>query len=161
MSTNIVLLSLSNWTESHISAIYNATSQTNTSNALDNFLSKDAVIIVNGKKISRPDLTKELQSEKFLEVGASVTFLNIVEVPADESAPVEVIVFFFFFIQISNKLMVVLAVVQAGSVGTFFTVTIQEAIRVRDAPVSHKVTASLNVVYVFNICDVTVVSAFY
>ena len=45
--------------------------------------------------------------------------------------------------------MIVMAVVQAGSVGTFFTVTIQEAIRVRDAPVSHKVTASLNVEYVF------------
>jgi hypothetical protein len=42
-----------------------------------------------------------------------------------------------------------MAVVQAGSVGTFFTVTIQEGIRIRDAPVSHIVTASLNVVYVF------------
>jgi len=123
MSTNIVLPSLSNWTETHISAIYKATSQTATSNALDNFLSKDAVIVVNGKKTSRTDLSKELQSEKFFEVGASVTFLGVVEVPADKDAPVE-----------------------AGSVGTFFTATIQEGIRVRDAPVSHIVTASVNVV---------------
>ena len=91
MSSNAVLLSLSNWTESHITAIYNATSQTDTSSALDNFLSKDAVVVVNGKKISSVDLTKELQSEKFLEAGASVTFLNIVEVPANKTAPVEVI----------------------------------------------------------------------
>ena len=53
-----------------------------------------------------------------------------------------------------------MAVVQAGSVGTFFTVNIQESIRVRDAPLSHKVTASLNVVYVFDICDLTVVQPF-
>ena len=39
--------------------------------------------------------------------------------------------------------------IQAGSVGTFFNVTIDETIRVRDAPVSHKVTASINVEYVF------------
>ena len=56
--------------------------------------------------------------------------------------------------------MFVMAVVQAGSVGTFFTVNIQESIRVRDAPLSHKVTASLNVVYVFDICDFTVVQPF-
>lgn len=97
MSTNIVLPSLSNWLEGHISAIYNAKSQTDTSNALDSLLSKDAVIIVNGKKISRADFTNELQSEKFLEVGASITFLNIVEVPANKSAPVEVIGYLFSF----------------------------------------------------------------
>jgi hypothetical protein len=95
MSTNIVLLSLSKWTESHITAIYNATSQIATTNALDNFLSTDAVIIVNGKKISRADLTKDLQSEKFFEVGAFVTFLGVVEVPADKAAPVEVIGLYF------------------------------------------------------------------
>ena len=96
MSSNIVLLSLSNWTESHIKAIYNATSQTDTSTALDNFLSKDAVIVVNGKKISSTDLSKELQSEKFLEVGASVDFLNILEVPADKTAPVKVSCLYFY-----------------------------------------------------------------
>ena len=97
MSTDIVLLSLSNWTESHISAIYKATTQSDTSNALDNFLEKNADITVNGKKISRDDFGKELQSEKFLEVGAIVTFNNIVEVPADKSAPVLVIYLYFHF----------------------------------------------------------------
>ena len=97
MSTDIVLLSLSNWTESHISAIYKATTQSDTSNALDNFLEKNADITVNGKKISRDDFGKELQSEKFLEVGAIVTFNNIVEVPADKSAPVLVNYLYFHF----------------------------------------------------------------
>jgi hypothetical protein len=151
---SIVLLSLSNWTESHITAIYQATSQSDTSNALDNFLSKDAVITVNGKAISRADLTKQLQAEKFLEAGAIVTFLGIVEVPTDQTAPVEVIGLHFLQIW-KKKLMILMAVIQAGSVGTFYTVTIQETIRVRDAPVSSKVTASLNVVYV---CDLKYVS---
>jgi len=123
MSTNIVLPTLSKWTEDHVSAIYTSTSQPDTTNALDNFLSKNVVIKVNGKEISRTDLTKELQTEKFLEAGAIVSFNNVVEVPDDKKDPVK-----------------------AGSVGTFFTVTIQETIRVRDAPVSHEVTASLNVV---------------
>jgi len=123
MSANIVLPSLSNWTKNHISAIYQATSQSATSDALDNFLSKDAIITANGKKISRTNLTKDLQSEKFLELGASLSFAGIVEVPADNTSRV-----------------------QAGSVGTFFTVTIQETIKVRDAPVTHIVNASLNVV---------------
>ena len=97
MSTNIVLLSLSNWTESHISAIYKATSQADTSNAIDNFLSKDALITFNGKTISRTDFSAQLQSEKFLEEGATVTFLNIVEVPADKQSPVLVIYLLFSF----------------------------------------------------------------
>lgn len=91
MSSDIVLLSLTKWTESHITAIYQAISPTDNANALDSFLSKDAVLTVNGKNTSRTDLTKELQGEKFLEAGAEVTFVNILEVPADQAAPVEVI----------------------------------------------------------------------
>ena len=105
MSTNIVLPSLSKWTEEHISAIYTSTSQPDTSNALDNFLSKDAVITVNGEKISRVDLTKGLQTEKFLEAGAIVTFNNIVEVPDDKDDPIKVIYLTFISIQISIKLI--------------------------------------------------------
>ena len=50
--------------------------------------------------------------------------------------------------QISNKLIIFMVIVQAGSVGVFYTALIQEAIRVRDAPVSSTITASVNVVYV-------------
>ena len=100
MSTNIVILteSLSKWLESHISAMYNATSDT--SKALNNLLSKDAVLIVNGKKTSCNDLTRELQSEKFFEAGATVTFLHILEVPANKTAPVEVIISFYFHLNV-------------------------------------------------------------
>lgn len=44
--------------------------------------------------------------------------------------------------------MIIVMVVQAGSVGVLYNATIQETIRVRDAPVSSKITASVNVVYV-------------
>ena len=102
MSTNIVLPSLSKWTENHISAIYQANSQT--SNALNNFLSKDAVITVNGKKISHTELAKEFQNEKYLEAAAFVTFANIVEVPADKTSPILVIYLYFrlYFDYIDN-----------------------------------------------------------
>ena len=105
MSSAIVLPSLSNWTESHISAIYKA--QSDTSSAIDNFLSKDAVIVVNGKKISRDYFGKELQSEKFIEVSASVEFLNIVEVPSDKETPV-LVIGSLNIIQISYTLMIVI-----------------------------------------------------
>ena len=95
--TDIVIPPLDMWTKSSITAIYNATTQSATTNALDNFLEPEAVITVNGKKISRSDLVKELQIEKFFEVGASITFHNIVEVPADKSAPAQVIYFYFSF----------------------------------------------------------------
>ena len=94
MSTNIVIPSLSKWTESCISAIYNVQPGIN---ALDNFLEKDAVITVNGKMISYSDLAKELLYEKFFETGAFVKFHNIVEIPADKSAPVSVIYLLFLF----------------------------------------------------------------
>ena len=54
-----------------------------------------------------------------------------------------------------------MTVVQAGTVGTFFTVSINDTLANRDVPVNHKVTASLNVVYVFDICDlITVIQPF-
>ena len=93
--TGTVILPLSMWTQSNIKGLYHATTQSATNNILDNFLEKDAVITVNGKNISRSDLVKELQIEKFFEVGASITFHNIVEVPADKSAPAQVICFYF------------------------------------------------------------------
>lgn len=85
-----VLPTLTQWIENHITSIYQATSQ-DTSNALNNFLSKDATITVNGKVISRDDTAKQLQLEKFLEIGASVKFTDTVEVPTDKSNTVEVI----------------------------------------------------------------------
>ncbi|KAF8809850.1 hypothetical protein BYT27DRAFT_7254191 [Phlegmacium glaucopus] len=120
MSSNIVLPTLTAWTESHIAALYKATSPSGLADALNAFLAVDAEITVNGTKISRADFTNQIQSEKFDEVGAIVTFLGAVSAGKDQF--------------------------EAGSVGVFFTATIQEAIRVRDAPVSSTVTSSVNVV---------------
>ena len=39
---------------------------------------------------------------------------------------------------------------QAGSVGVFFTATIDEAIRIHGVPVQRQLTSSINVVYVFS-----------
>lgn len=122
-STDIVLPSLTQWTEDHITAVLQATSQSDFTGALDAFLSKDAEITVNGVCISRADFAKQIQSEQFDEATAIVTFAGTVGVPANQQSPVE-----------------------AGSVGVFYTATVQQRIRVRDAPVSSTVTASVNVV---------------
>ena len=92
-----VLLPNGLWTQSHISAIYEATSQSDTAEAIDAFLTKNAVITVNGKKISRAEFSKELQTEKFLEQAATTTFLNTVDVPADELSDQKVILSIFYF----------------------------------------------------------------
>lgn len=91
MSSNIVLPSLTQWTENHITAILQATSQSALTNALDAFLAKNAVITVNGANISRADFAKQIQSEKFDEAQAIVTFIGAVEVPANPNKSVEVI----------------------------------------------------------------------
>ncbi|KAF8153942.1 hypothetical protein B0H34DRAFT_676825 [Crassisporium funariophilum] len=123
MSTNIVLPTLTQWTKNHLTAIFEATSASDLTTAIDAFLSKSATITVNGASISRDDFTKQLQTEKFDEAGASVAFAGTVEVPtvADDHFT-------------------------AGSVGVFYTAIIAEAIRIRDAAITSQVTASVNVV---------------
>ena len=157
MSTDIILPPLSIWIENLITAVYDASS-TEISNVLDNFLSKCAVIRFNGKEISRDDLTKELQGENLLEVETSVKILGVVEVPANKDVLFEVISLYFHsnFVELTS----VMVVVQAGSVGIFFTVTVQGRDRVKHTPVRKIATTSLNVVYVFNICDLTVLFNF-
>ena len=95
--TTATVPSLITYVESHIIAMYNATSETDTSNVIDKFLSKNATIKVNGKNVYRTDLIKELQSDKFLEVGASVKFMGCIAVPANEANPNDVIGLYFLF----------------------------------------------------------------
>ena len=85
------------WTQTHIASIYEASSQSETLVAIDAFLTKDPVITVNGKKISRAEFSKELQTEKFFEQAATTTFLNTVDVPANETSDQEVIYLYFHF----------------------------------------------------------------
>ncbi|KAF8904680.1 hypothetical protein CPB84DRAFT_1677137 [Gymnopilus junonius] len=123
MSTNIVLPNLTNWTEQHLTSIFNATNQTNFTSAVNAFLSDKVAITVNGVSVSRADFVNNISAEKFDEQSATVTFSGAVEVPADSNNPIT-----------------------AGSVGVFYKASIVEGIRVLGAPVIRQVTASLNVV---------------
>ncbi|KAJ7468719.1 hypothetical protein FB451DRAFT_1560410 [Mycena latifolia] len=123
MTSAIVLPPLRTWAEQHLSSIIKATTQTAFDSAFDAFLSKNATVTVNGKHISRDAYKKQLQGEGFDEAGAIVTFGGAVEVPTDQSNPI-----------------------QAGVVGLFYTAVISEAIVIRDAPVQSTVTSSLNLV---------------
>ncbi|CAA7262704.1 unnamed protein product [Cyclocybe aegerita] len=123
MSTAIVLPTLTQWTKNHITALIQASNNTDLTAALDAFFSKDATIIVNGVQVSRLDFAKQVKIENFDEAGASVAFSANVEVPKDQDKPFD-----------------------AGSVGVFYTAIISQAIRIRDVPVSSQVIASVNVV---------------
>ncbi|KAH9477140.1 hypothetical protein JR316_0011056 [Psilocybe cubensis] len=123
MSTAIVLPTLTEWTEQHITSIFQAKTNADLTSALDGFLSDKAVITFNGKQISRADYVGQLQAEKFREVSADVNFLGAVQAPTDPDQPFD-----------------------AGSVGVFYNATIFENIKIRDVSVSRQVTASVNVV---------------
>ncbi|GBE87226.1 hypothetical protein SCP_1004730 [Sparassis crispa] len=126
MSTDIVLLSLINWTESLLTAILNATTEATFNEAFDAFLSQDVHITVNGKHVTREQYKKQLSSEKWTERTsdpASVAFEGAVEVPADKNEP------------ISN-----------GVVGLFYKATIYGRFFILGAPSASTVNSSLNVV---------------
>jgi hypothetical protein len=93
MSTAVALpriLPLTQWTEDHIRAIIKATNEKDLTSAIDDFLSKNATIVVNGIQISRAEYEKQLQGEKFEETGATISFVGAVEVPADKDKPIDV-----------------------------------------------------------------------
>lgn len=96
----MVLPTLSAWTEICINSIYRAS--TPMDNALDNLLFKDALLTVNGHRVSRNDFAKQLQAEKFDEVEAAVSFLGAVEVPTNPKSAFEVIGLFFFLSSFSK-----------------------------------------------------------
>lgn len=125
MTANIVLPTLTNWTEQHLTSIFQATAQADLNDAFDAFISEDASITINGQKTSRDDYMRQLKIEKVLEASASMKFLGTVEVPVDNANPV-----------------------LAGTVGTFFDAGIDEKLNIFGAPESHTVTSSLNVVIV-------------
>ena len=88
MSTAIVLPTLTQWAQGHITAINKATNDKDLSRPLDDFLSKNATIVVN---IFRAEYEKQLQGEKFQEIsGATVSFLGAVQVLADKDKPFDV-----------------------------------------------------------------------
>lgn len=91
MSANIVLPSLTNWTEGHLSSILKATTEADFDNAFDAFISKHANITVNGHHFSRDQYRQQLMGESAVnKESASVKFDGIVEVPTDKEFPVKV-----------------------------------------------------------------------
>ncbi|PPQ83922.1 hypothetical protein CVT25_000667 [Psilocybe cyanescens] len=123
MSTAIVLPTLTKWTEQHLTSIFQAQSDADLTSALNTFLSDKAVITVNGKQISRAEYVDQIQSAKFREASASISFAGAVQAPADPDQPFD-----------------------AGSVGVFYNASIFENIKIRDSAVTTQVTASVNVV---------------
>lgn len=120
-----VVIPLTQWAEDSISAIYNATTESNFNDAFDAFLLKDAKITVNGKHLSVAQYKQKLVDQKILEQSAQVSYKGAVSVPKNPNEPA-----------------------QAGSVGLFFTALIVEKLREFGAPVTRTVTSSVNLTIV-------------
>lgn len=146
MPTNIVLPSLTNWTEQHLTTIFQATNQTDFTSAVNAFLSDKVAITVNGVSVSRADFVNQISAEKFDEQSATVTFAGAVEVPADSNNPITVSSIRLLTFGESSFDSCTFTRCQAGSVGVFFNALIAEKLRVLGGPVTRQVTASLNVV---------------
>lgn len=84
MTSNIVLPSLTNWAQQHLTRVFQTTAAADLDAAFDAFLAKDCVITVNGQKTTRDQYKQQLQGEKFAEASASVKYLGAVEKPASD-----------------------------------------------------------------------------
>ncbi|KAF7795749.1 hypothetical protein EIP86_006916 [Pleurotus ostreatoroseus] len=124
-SRRIVLPTLSNWAEQHITALFKTTDEQTFDELFDNTFLKDAKIIVNGHHLSREQYRKQLLSAKGLEEGAQVAYTGAVEVPDNADQPDD-----------------------SGNVGLFLQATIDEKFLVLGAPESFTVTASYNLTIV-------------
>lgn len=147
MSSAIVLPTLTQWVENHLTAIIQAKTQTELESTLDAFFSKNATIIVNGTQISRADIFTQLYGQKIDEQSATVNFTASVAVPTTPGDNFTVRAAANSYIDSRNRFPNLLwTYLQAGSVGVFYTVTIAESIRVLGGPVTKQVTTSLNAV---------------
>ena len=134
------MIPLDDWTQNSISAIYQAKTDSEFSSAFDAFIHEEASITVNGKHLSRAQYKALFQGERLLEQSARVSFLGSVEVPANKDEPVAVSTY------ILRRIVLVLTSSQAGSVGIFYKVIVDEKIKVLGADRSTTVNSSLNVV---------------
>lgn len=83
----IVLPNLTSWVQSHVTAIYTATTTDDFNAAFNAFVAQDVKVTVNGKAMSRDQYSQLLAGQKFEEAGAQVNFLIGVEVPASQTQP--------------------------------------------------------------------------
>ena len=89
MTSAIVLPPTPTWAQERITAIYQAKSGDDFTNAFDAFVSKNVQSIVfNGQTLSRDQYKQQISGEKFLETSATVTFSGTVDSPVSGSSSV-------------------------------------------------------------------------
>ncbi|KAH8093133.1 hypothetical protein BXZ70DRAFT_1066866 [Cristinia sonorae] len=127
MSAPIVLPTLKEWVEQHVRAIYVAEPGKEFDIAFNTFIHEHATITVNGRKLSRQEYKKQLETQKADQKSAVVEFLSAVEVAGDNHKPP-----------------------LTGDVGTAFQVTIDERFPHTGIPRSRSIDSSLNVAIIFD-----------
>jgi hypothetical protein len=90
LEARIVLLSLTQWAEEHITAVTNAATEADLQTAMDAFISKNVAMQFNGASVTRNAYIKSLAATIPGRVGANVTFSSTVQVPTDPQSPVTV-----------------------------------------------------------------------
>lgn len=140
--------------EEFINDVYNANTKEKTAQVLDKFLHHHAIIHVNGLKVPREGLFTEFLVEKEREGSAKVTFANAVQ--GEFKAPVHhgahILVTGLYFHSNFVKLMTI----TQPSAGVSYTVQLQGLVVDKDSHVNEEVHGTIIVVYVFDICDLTV-----
>lgn len=83
-------LTLIDWAESRITALFQATNVPDFDNAVSAYLAKDVkLIIVNGEKLTREEYVARLHTSREVFDGATVSYIGAVEVQ-DENGSEEV-----------------------------------------------------------------------
>ncbi|KAF8200263.1 hypothetical protein BJ912DRAFT_948510 [Pholiota molesta] len=88
LEARIVLLSLTQWAEEHITAVTNAATEADLQTAMDAFISKNVSMQFNGASVTRNAYVKSLAANIPGRVSANVTFSSTVQVPTDPQSPV-------------------------------------------------------------------------
>lgn len=118
--------SLTQWTETHLKAIYNAVSEEVFDNAFDAFIAKHVHIDVNGRYVSREQYKQILRFQKKFELDAApaqLSFKGVIEVPANREDPTA-----------------------AGTIGVMYTaMVISSDLGVSEPQTSYTLNSSLNV----------------
>ncbi|KAI0338586.1 hypothetical protein BDW22DRAFT_1337653 [Trametopsis cervina] len=125
MTSNIVLPSLSSWAQSHITALFQATTPEDFDSAFDAFLAAHVEsITVNGETLTKEQYKQRLQRAKAFEQGAEVTFLGTVEAKSEKEG-------------------------EKGTVGVFLKASVADKFKVLGASETHTVTISFNLKSVY------------
>ncbi|KLO11635.1 hypothetical protein SCHPADRAFT_891398 [Schizopora paradoxa] len=120
MTSDIVLPPTPTWAQERITAIYQAKSGDDFTNAFDAFVSKNVQSIVfNGQTLTRDQYKSQISGEKFLETSATVTFSGTVDSPVSGASSPQ------------------------DFVGLSFKASVVESIRVHDAAQEHTVQSTI------------------